>query len=359
MKISNLSEGMVLKNYKELCNVLEMTPAGGNKKKIQLENLKLHCNYHKEGHKIIIDEIFENSKIKIDKRTLGTNVKYADDIEYLILVLLNKFKIDKDERIGFSKNFLYAHVGFINSNYKIAKGNTLKFSQLIDLPVQTINECFDYTNNRMLKALQTTLNRMQRQSIITYANGYNMVMTDEEGNQFLKVASNEDEKHIMSIERDVLNELGTTNKRLVFISGQWDRFKSLVNKRLKFIYPDLSYYYDNISFNYNYNNIKSILENYDCKKTEIKATVNNKFSKSLDGTIDRRHKKAVDNPDGTLMNNYRRSNNYKHEQKKIKNVLVKDNSDDIVLPKKDSAKIQSLQMSFFDKYSNTLEEVPF
>ena len=34
MKISNLSEGMVLKNYKELCDVLEMTPAGGNKKKI-------------------------------------------------------------------------------------------------------------------------------------------------------------------------------------------------------------------------------------------------------------------------------------------------------------------------------------
>lgn len=364
MKIENLKEGMILKNYKELCGVLDIKPTvkANNQRLAQFKELDRYCIYHKEGHKIIIDEIFEEVKSKVDNRSKGNNTKYTDDIEYLILTLLNKFKISKHEKVGFSKNFLYSHCGLSNDNYKLVKSNTLKFSQMIDMPVQTINECFDYTNNRMLKTLQRTLNKMKKQSLITWGNGYNMVMFDENNEQYLKVASIEDEKYILSVEREIMLKMGAANKRLIFTGGQWDSFKSKANTELKKIYPNLHYYYDNISFNYNNEDIKRMLDKYEnIKKSEVKIIVNGKFSKSLDGTIKRRHEKAKDNESNSILGNYQKSKEYPKEQKKIKDVIIKRDSERIKLKDDyDEVKVKSLQKSFFQKYSNeTCEQLAF
>ena len=361
MKIENLKAGQVLKNYKELCDVLDIKVASGKQKQLQLKELERFIIYHKEGNKIFIDEIRSKELKKMDKRSQGNNIKYADDMEYLILSLLNKFKISKDEKIGFSKNLLFSHCGLINENYRLIKGNTLRFSQLVDMPIQTINECFDYTNNRMLKTLQSTLNRMQRQALITWSNGYNMVLIDALGKEYLEVASVEAEKIIMSIERNLMLEMGYSNKRLIFTAGQWNSFKDQATKQLKEMYPDLSYYYDNISFNFNNRDITNTLSEYEIlDKQQVKQNINNKFSKSLDGTIDRRNKKYKQEiPFGNstkTIENYRKSDEFPQEQKIIKNTLINKDSPKIVLNKTyDKTKVKYLQKTFFEKYnpSNT------
>ena len=40
MKIENLKEGMILKNYKELCRILEIEPIGGRKKQLRMKDLE-------------------------------------------------------------------------------------------------------------------------------------------------------------------------------------------------------------------------------------------------------------------------------------------------------------------------------
>jgi hypothetical protein len=371
MKIENLKAGQVLKNYKELCEVLDIEPTSkaNNSRIAQFKELSRYCKYHKEGHTIIIDELYSKELEKVDNRSNnkgGNNVKYADDMEYLILRLLNKFEISKDERVGFSKNMLFSHCGLINENYRLVKGNTLKFSQMIDMPVQTINECFDYTNNRMLKTLQSTLNRMQRQALITWSNGYNIVLKDDKGQEYLEIATIEDEKVIMSIERNIMLTMGYTNKRLIFTGGQWNTFKEKATKQLKEIYPDIEYYYDNISFNYNNEDVAKALSEYEkIDKKQVKQEVNSKFSKSLDGTIDRRHKKAKENtPFGNsfeIIENYRKSEVFPQEQKYLKNTLINNDSPKVVLNKDyDKTKVKYLQKTFFERYnpSNT-EQITF
>ena len=110
MKVNNLKEGMILKNYKELCSVLDIPVVSGKQKQLQIKDLERYVEYHKIGNKIIIDKIFKEVISKVDNRGKGNNTKYVDDIEYLILTLLNKFKLSKDEKIGFSKNFLYSFI---------------------------------------------------------------------------------------------------------------------------------------------------------------------------------------------------------------------------------------------------------
>lgn len=68
MKIENLSEGLIIKNYKELCSILEIKVEAGNSKKAQLKELERFVKYHKQGNKFIIDEIYFNIKEKVDMR---------------------------------------------------------------------------------------------------------------------------------------------------------------------------------------------------------------------------------------------------------------------------------------------------
>ena len=53
MNISNLKIGMVIKNYKELCKVLEIEVKEGNSKKAQLKELEEVVTYHKKGNKFV------------------------------------------------------------------------------------------------------------------------------------------------------------------------------------------------------------------------------------------------------------------------------------------------------------------
>ena len=94
MKITNLKNGQIFKNYKELCGALEIEPkkSGSNSYKAQFKELDRYCKYHKEGRKIVIDEIFQKEQPKVDNRKNnkgGNNVIYANDIEFIILDMIN------------------------------------------------------------------------------------------------------------------------------------------------------------------------------------------------------------------------------------------------------------------------------
>lgn len=68
MNIKNLKEGQVVKNYKELCLLIEEENLAGNSKKSQLKEFERFIKYHKEGNKFVIEEIYEEPLEKIDNR---------------------------------------------------------------------------------------------------------------------------------------------------------------------------------------------------------------------------------------------------------------------------------------------------
>lgn len=73
MKIESLFEGLIIKNYKELCSILEIKVEAGNSKKAQLKELERFIKYHKEGNKFIIDEVYNENSIR-EKMTKGEYV---------------------------------------------------------------------------------------------------------------------------------------------------------------------------------------------------------------------------------------------------------------------------------------------
>lgn len=104
MKIENLYEGMVIKNYKELCKLLEIKVApGGNSKKAQFKELDTYCSYHKEGQKIVIDEIYSERKKKLDYRVLNKETRYPNfkvSVEDYDSIGVYKIQLDNKVYIG-------------------------------------------------------------------------------------------------------------------------------------------------------------------------------------------------------------------------------------------------------------------
>ncbi|MEM4994799.1 zinc-ribbon domain-containing protein [Priestia sp. SB1] len=68
MKIENLSEGQVFKNYRVLCRTLEMPIKEGNSRKAQLKILDLYCKWSRSGNSIKIEQIYEKPLTKVENR---------------------------------------------------------------------------------------------------------------------------------------------------------------------------------------------------------------------------------------------------------------------------------------------------
>lgn len=65
---SQLEVGEVFKNYKHLCETLRLPIKTGKAKQIQLKNLERFLQYEKQGHKIVVTEVYEEPLPKVENR---------------------------------------------------------------------------------------------------------------------------------------------------------------------------------------------------------------------------------------------------------------------------------------------------
>lgn len=118
--MSNLKEGQVFKNYKELCVFLGWEITNGNSKKKQMDTLSTMCEWHKEGNKIVVDEVYEKQLVKPNKKRMFSDEFYGEFNTSGIYILSDKF--DK-KYIGSSKN---VYERFMDHRKK-SEGSTSKY----------------------------------------------------------------------------------------------------------------------------------------------------------------------------------------------------------------------------------------
>lgn len=68
MRVGKLYEGQVFKNYKMMCEELEMPIRAGNSKKAQLRELGRYCKFQIVGHRITVLELFDSPLELQEKR---------------------------------------------------------------------------------------------------------------------------------------------------------------------------------------------------------------------------------------------------------------------------------------------------
>ena len=79
------------KNWKEICDAMGWKTTGGTYKKARLKEFDSICKNHKEGQKIVIDEIYTKRKDIIDNRGKNKNSHNNKRFNF------ENFKIDKKD----------------------------------------------------------------------------------------------------------------------------------------------------------------------------------------------------------------------------------------------------------------------
>lgn len=331
MKIENLKEGMILKNYKELCKVLEIPVASGNTKIKQLKTLEEGVIFHKDKNKFVIDKIIKKVNI-MDKRKLGNNNDISKNLRYMILDFLSKYNPNEEESIGFSKIFIYRHCGMINDNFANAKGNRQQWAKNLNVSEIAIEECLDYTDDRLSKTLRRACSTLcNTNKALGYRFGYNYIIkngTNKLDSQY--TATIEIENIIRDTENKIMKQMKISRYDVIYKLGRWTEFKNKVITMLKENHPlefkDLRYYYNAVVFNYKPETISrtklGFETDFGLNKTIAKSNVNKFFSKSLDKTISNRHKKSIDLEQDNEIIVYRSDVIYIDEQKNVKNSII-------------------------------------
>lgn len=247
MKIKNLQENMVIKNYKELCSLLEIKSSAGNSKKAQLKKLETYINYEKQGNKFIIKEIYKKQKIKEDRRVGGYS-----EMRTLILRLLDVS--NQNNNIVLPINVLLRKLSMVNDNYAIARRSQKELSELLDIKQEYIADFYSSTHKNLKRALETNLNKLQRERLIFWSNTIMVCKNkigdikknelgefevDEDGKlicdikQEFRVATQQEKEIILSTEKQVLTKYGFSEIGDIYKHCKSDSFYKEVYKRVK------------------------------------------------------------------------------------------------------------------------------
>lgn len=120
--IENLREyiqenGKEIKNYKELCKILDISKKTNTvRKKKQMEMLKAYFEYSVVGYRIIVDEIYDNPKriVSHERSTYGADIETV-----LVNMIMNSSKKDSlgNQILYINMKELLVELGFVNESF--------------------------------------------------------------------------------------------------------------------------------------------------------------------------------------------------------------------------------------------------
>ena len=203
-------EMKMYKNFRELCEELNWKVGTGKQKKLQLEELSRLCDWHKDGNKIVIDEIFEVAKEKIDGRANNKNTGHSTKSTKADDGRKNKNAIYK-ELDDIILNYLYCHTS--DDTVNVTKNQLLRKCEF-DINVQetneynkeTINDVINVYKNILTHAVDSSLKRLEKKGFINYKNTF---MVHYEGEW--RLATDDEKMKIKEVEEQVKEEMKIKN----------------------------------------------------------------------------------------------------------------------------------------------------
>ena len=248
---SKLVIGMIIKNYKELCNLFGEEAKTGKAKQLQLKNWKRYFDWEKDGQKFIITDIYDTPLPKEDLRRKGNNSIYKNYIELILLQYLSK---QEGYRKTFTKRNWLELLGMINNKY--GKEPKTKLKQLdYCINDQEITLFYIRSNKKLERVLHDALSNLQREKLIIVEYETVIVSVDGTGREHRFIANDYQKKRILQTERYILkNVMQYKNMFYVYIKNKSKEYYSKVNERLNELYG-WKYYYKQIKIIYDQPNI--------------------------------------------------------------------------------------------------------
>lgn len=256
---SKLQTGMIVKNYKAMCNLLNEQICNGKSKRLQLEHWRCYFDFEKDGQKFIIGEVFDNPLPTFDARKQkdGIYVKY---IELLLMEYLSK---QKGYMASLTKKDLYILLGMssliyhdYNTTYSSIK-NVMDNRYEYPASDEDIQIFYQRADRKLNAILMSALKSMANRFLINYSTEY--VICEKEtymndngkkiSHNIYRIADDEEIRKILKAQQETLKELNIEKFSDVFLKNKMKEYFSIlddyvrINYNWEFVYSQIKIIY--------------------------------------------------------------------------------------------------------------------
>ena len=231
MNIKKLKSGMIIKNYKELCNILDEKIKTSNSKKAQFKEFDRYFKYHKEGQKFIIDKIYDKPLPKLEDKSLN-NSKYIKEIEYILVDYLYH-NVKQGQTIQLSTSSLIQILAMANKTYAVGCYKKYELAEILNMEISAIILFYNTSRSEFHKIIDRALKNLQNRAVLNVNTCY-MIVEKEDKIYKKRMASTDESQLIIDTQKEVLEYMGFNSFRDLFLAGgrKYKEYNKLLNKEL-------------------------------------------------------------------------------------------------------------------------------
>lgn len=234
MNTDRLSEGMVVKNYKEMCMLLDEQyyKTGGKVRDNQIEQWERYFDYEKVGHNWLIKTIYSEPLPDASK----IHSIYTGIIELRIMEFLEK---SSGSELFISKTKLYQMLGMASSKYFDFR------KEYFETHADDICDLYSIqrVDSKLNDILNSALSSMAKRFLINYQ--YEDVVHERvnDGTIVQRRMTNDEKKQVLTINRELLLEyrerlnVPDLNIQGVYNRNMHTQFYKEAEKRINAIFP--------------------------------------------------------------------------------------------------------------------------
>lgn len=238
--------------YSDLCHILQEQQLRGNQKQAQIN--RWQCQYlldkdPSDPRTFILKEIYDTP---LEPMTKGRKSEYFQYIRDIIVLMCYTDRRNMSSQYSdyyqfqASKTQLYKLFGFFNQRFLevcYGKDKNLDKSKYEAIYKQFENEVF----SKSYDILESVRKKLKNEQLIDSHDTVEVLIRDEHGEEYWKQLSEKEQADLMTIKKEVLEEMEIKSLSQVYFSGKFQRFHSRVLEIIREKY-DWLYYREAISF---------------------------------------------------------------------------------------------------------------
>ena len=238
--------------YSDLCNIFQEHQLKGNQKQAQIN--RWQCQYlldkdPSDPRTFVLREIYDTP---LEPMTKGRKSEYFQYIRDIIVLMCYTDRRNMSSQYSdyyqfqASKTQLYKLFGFFNQRFLevcYGKDKNLDKSKYEAIYKQFENEVF----SKSYDILESVRKKLKNEQLIDSHDTVEVLIRDERGEEYWKQLSEKEQADLMTIKKEVLEEMEIKSLSQVYFSGKFQRFHSRVLEIIREKY-DWLYYREAISF---------------------------------------------------------------------------------------------------------------
>ena len=238
--------------YSDLCNVFQEQQLKGNQKQAQIS--RWQCQYlldkdPSDPRIFVLKEIYDTP---LEPMTKGRKSEYFQYIRDIIVLMCYTDRHNMSSQYSnyyqfqASKTQLYKLFGFFNQRFLevcYGKDRNLDKSKYETIYKQFENEVF----SKSYDILESVRKKLKNEQLIDSHDTVEVLIRNENGEEYWKQLSEKEQADLMTVKKEVLEEMEIKSLSQVYFSGKFQRFHGRVLEIIREKY-DWLYYREAISF---------------------------------------------------------------------------------------------------------------